>query len=84
MKVLLTGRNGQVGHELERALAPLGGVFSFDHKQLDLADPIAIVEFAREALPRVPRLVPITRATLTSREHAEAARYPLSLWQRNT
>jgi len=53
MKILLTGRNGQVGHELERALAPLGEVFSFDHKQLDLADPIAIVSRVREVKPDV-------------------------------
>jgi len=53
MRILLTGRNGQVGHELERALAPLGEVFSFDHKQLDLADPIAIVSRVREVKPDV-------------------------------
>jgi len=53
MKILLTGRNGQVGHELERALAALGEVFSFDHKQLDLADPIAIVSRVREVKPDV-------------------------------
>jgi len=53
MKILLTGRNGQVGHELEGALAPLGEVFSFDHKQLDLADPIAIVSRVREVKPDV-------------------------------
>jgi len=53
LKILLTGRTGQVGHELERALAPLGEVFSFDHKQLDLADPIAIVSRVREVKPEV-------------------------------
>jgi dTDP-4-dehydrorhamnose reductase len=53
MRILLTGRNGQVGHELERALAPLGEVFSFDHKQLDLGDPIAIISRVREVKPDV-------------------------------
>jgi dTDP-4-dehydrorhamnose 3,5-epimerase len=53
VKILLTGRNGQVGHELERALASLGEVFSFDHKQLDLSDPIAIISRIREVNPEV-------------------------------
>lgn len=53
MKILLTGRNGQVGFELERALAPLGEVFAFDHRQLDLADPIAIVSRVRDVKPDV-------------------------------
>jgi dTDP-4-dehydrorhamnose reductase len=53
MKILLTGRNGQVGYELERALAPLGDVHAFDHKQLDLADPIAIISRVREVKPEV-------------------------------
>jgi len=53
MRILLTGRTGQVGQELERALAPLGEVFSFDHRQLDLADPIAIVSRVRDVKPGV-------------------------------
>jgi len=53
VRILLTGRNGQVGHELERALAPLGEVLSFDHKQLDLSDPIAIISRVREVKPEV-------------------------------
>jgi dTDP-4-dehydrorhamnose reductase len=53
VKILLTGRNGQVGWELERALAPLGEVFSFDHRQLDLTDPAAIVSRVRDVKPEV-------------------------------
>ncbi len=53
MRILLTGRNGQVGHELERTLAPLGQVFSFDHKQLDLSEPTAIISRIREVKPDV-------------------------------
>jgi dTDP-4-dehydrorhamnose reductase len=53
VKILLTGRNGQVGFELERALAPLGEVFSFDHRQLDLTDPAAIVSRVRNVKPDV-------------------------------
>jgi dTDP-4-dehydrorhamnose reductase len=53
MKILLAGRTGQVGFELERALTPLGEVCSFDHRQLDLADPAAIVSRVRDVKPDV-------------------------------
>ena len=36
MKILLLGKNGQVGWELQRALQPLGQVFAFD-RQIDAA-----------------------------------------------
>ena len=36
MKILLTGRDGQVGSALLPALAPLGDVIAFDRKDLDL------------------------------------------------
>ena len=38
MKILIIGRNGQVGWELNRSLLPLGEMRSVTHKQLDLAD----------------------------------------------
>ena len=53
MKILLTGRNGQVGWELERALAPLGEVVATDRSTLDLADPDAIRRVVREAKPDI-------------------------------
>ena len=53
MRVLLTGRNGQVGWELERALAPLGEVIATDRSTLNLADPDMIRRVVREAKPEV-------------------------------
>ncbi len=53
MKILLTGRDGQVGWELERTLGPLGEVIAFDRQGLDLADPAHIVARVREAKPDV-------------------------------
>ncbi len=53
MKILLTGRNGQVGWELERALAPLGEVIATDRATLDLADPDAIRRVVREVKPQI-------------------------------
>jgi len=37
-RILITGANGQVGFELQRALAPLGEILACDRQQLDLAD----------------------------------------------
>jgi dTDP-4-dehydrorhamnose reductase len=51
VRILLTGKNGQVGWELERALAPLGEVVATDRSTLDLADPEAIRRVVRETQP---------------------------------
>lgn len=53
MKILLTGRTGQLGWELERVLAPLGQIAAFDRKSLDLADPDAIRSRLRQAAPQI-------------------------------
>jgi len=51
LRILLTGRNGQVGSELERALPALGEVIASDRGTLDLADPGAIRRVVREVKP---------------------------------
>ncbi|MDA8109626.1 MAG: dTDP-4-dehydrorhamnose reductase [Betaproteobacteria bacterium] len=51
MRILLTGRNGQVGWELERTLPPLGEVIATDRATLDLSKPDAIRRVVREAKP---------------------------------
>ena len=51
MKILLTGRNGQLGWELERTLAPLGELHAFDRADLDLAHPDRLVSVLRELKP---------------------------------
>jgi dTDP-4-dehydrorhamnose reductase len=38
MRILLTGKNGQVGYELERSLQGLGQVIALDRSQMDLAN----------------------------------------------
>ena len=53
MKILLTGKNGQVGWELQRALASLGEVIACDRSELDLANPDKIVALVREAKPQI-------------------------------
>lgn len=51
MKVLITGRNGQVGWELQRALAPLGKVVALDRAELNLADVDSIRQAVRHIGP---------------------------------
>jgi len=53
VKVLLTGKNGQLGWELSRALAPLGEIAAFDRGGLDLAVPDQIVSAVRSVRPDV-------------------------------
>lgn len=71
MRILLTGRNGQVGWELERALAPLGEVIALDRAGLDLSDPAAIQRVVRDARPEV--IVNAAAYTAVDRAESEPA-----------
>jgi dTDP-4-dehydrorhamnose reductase len=51
MKILLTGKHGQLGFELQRALAPLGQVFAVDRQECDLADTEALRQLVRSLKP---------------------------------
>jgi dTDP-4-dehydrorhamnose reductase len=56
VKILLFGRNGQVGWELQRSLAPLGEVVALDSKGEaglcgDFADPQGVARTVREVRP---------------------------------
>ena len=68
MKILLTGRSGQVGWELERALPALGEVLATDRDTLDLADPDAIRRAVREGKPDVI----VNAAAYTAVDRAES------------
>ena len=50
LKILLTGKTGQVGRELDRLLPQLGEVVALDRQQLDLARPAEIRRIIREVL----------------------------------
>ncbi len=52
-KILVTGKNGQVGWELCRTLAPLGEIIAWGREDLDLADPDAIRNRIRETGPDI-------------------------------
>ncbi|MDB5764011.1 MAG: rfbD [Herminiimonas sp.] len=51
MKILLTGKNGQVGYELERSLQGLGQIVAVDRSQMDLADLDQIRNVIRSVKP---------------------------------
>ncbi|MGB4064297.1 MAG: dTDP-4-dehydrorhamnose reductase [Azonexus sp.] len=68
MKILLTGSNGQVGFELQRALAPLGEVVAVDLADCDLSSTDAIRQLVAEVKPQVI----INPAAYTAVDKAEA------------
>jgi len=68
VKILLTGRNGQLGWELARTLAPLGEVVAFDRRGLDLSVPDQIVSAVRSVRPDVL----VNAAAYTAVDRAES------------
>jgi dTDP-4-dehydrorhamnose reductase len=53
MRVLLFGKNGQVGWELQRTLAPLGEVVALGRQEADLGDFARLREVIRSNKPEV-------------------------------
>jgi len=53
MKILLTGKNGQLGFELQRALAPLGEIVAVGTQDCNLADADALRDLVRRVAPDV-------------------------------
>jgi dTDP-4-dehydrorhamnose reductase len=53
MKILVTGKDGQLGFELQRTLAPLGSMHAVGHRELDLRNADAICELMRSVRPDI-------------------------------
>ncbi len=53
MKILLLGKNGQVGWELRRTLSPLAEVVAVDYPEVDFSDVAALRRLVAEARPEV-------------------------------
>lgn len=68
MRILLTGCNGQIGWELQRALAPLGHLVALDRSGMDLADPDSICSAIRAHQPQVI----VNAAAYTAVDEAES------------
>lgn len=67
-RILVTGRNGQVGWELQEALAPLGSVVALDRGGMDLASPDSIRRAIRDTKPEII----VNAAAYTAVDKAEA------------
>ncbi len=66
--ILLTGMTGQVGFELQRALAPLGPLLALDRKACDLADGKAL----RQKVEALRPAIIVNAAAYTAVDKAEA------------
>lgn len=67
-KILLVGKNGQVGWELQRTLATLGAVIAVDRQTMDLANPDSIRNTIRTIQPDLI----VNAAAYTSVDKAES------------
>jgi dTDP-4-dehydrorhamnose reductase len=52
-RILVIGKNGQVGWELCRTMAPIGDVMAVDYPEVDLMDRESVREIVRQATPNV-------------------------------
>jgi dTDP-4-dehydrorhamnose reductase len=53
LKILITGKDGQLGWELQRSLAGLGDIVATGRQELDLSDPTGIRQLVRSIRPDV-------------------------------
>ncbi|MGC4099105.1 MAG: dTDP-4-dehydrorhamnose reductase [Nitrospira sp.] len=68
MRILLTGKHGQVGFELQRALSPLGEMIAVGHAECDLADASALSALVQSVKPDLI----INAAAYTAVDRAES------------
>jgi dTDP-4-dehydrorhamnose reductase len=71
VKILLIGKNGQVGFELRRALAPLAEVVTVDYPDCDLTAPDSIRRLVRDTAPDA--IVNAAAYTAVDRAESESA-----------
>lgn len=67
-RILLTGKNGQLGYELQRTLAPLGEVVAVDVEECNLAAEDEVRALVRSVGPRII----VNPAAYTAVDKAEA------------
>jgi dTDP-4-dehydrorhamnose reductase len=70
MKIVLLGKNGQLGWELQRTLAPLGEVVALDCPEIDLVETDQACRIVKAAQPQV--IVNATAYTAVDRAESEA------------
>lgn len=69
MSILLLGKDGQVGWQLQRSLAPHGQVIACGRTECDLADPVRIRSVIRQIKPSV--IVNVTAYTAVDKAESE-------------
>ncbi len=71
MKILLLGKNGQVGWELQRSLAPLGELIALDRHSTDYCGDLSQPEAVAETVNRLKPTVIVNAAAYTAVDKAE-------------
>ena len=66
--ILITGKTGQVGYELERSLQGLGEIIALDRSQMDLAD----LDQVRDVIRRIKPTLIVNPAAYTAVDKAES------------
>ena len=72
MKILLFGKNGQVGWELQRSLAPLGKLIALDRHSTDLCGDLTDLQGLAETVRQVRPNVIVNAAAHTAVDKAES------------
>jgi len=72
MKILLLGKNGQVGWELQRSLAPLGEVIALDSKSQELCGDLSNLAGLADTVRRVSPDIIVNAAAHTAVDKAES------------
>ncbi len=72
MKILLLGKNGQVGWELQRSLAPLGELIALDRKSQDYCGDIGNLADLAQTVRAIKPDVIVNAAAHTAVDRAES------------
>lgn len=72
MKILLLGKNGQVGWELQRSLAPLGQVLALDSKSQDYCGDLTYLKGLAATVQRFAPDIIVNAAAYTAVDKAES------------
>lgn len=67
-RILITGKTGQVGYELERSLHGLGEIIAVDRSQMDLSD----LDQMRNVIRLVKPTLIVNAAAYTAVDNAES------------
>ncbi|MFZ2296484.1 MAG: sugar nucleotide-binding protein, partial [Polaromonas sp.] len=72
MKILLLGKNGQVGWELQRSLAPLGELIALDRHSSDLCGDLTKLQGLADTVQTVRPDLIVNAAAYTAVDKAES------------